>query len=212
MLIREETIIAASVQGAPAALGIREETIFDIEKREAILDACFGASRFEKTCERLREGRRPAEGLALVAEVDGREGKKIVGTVRLWHVTAGPGRAALMLGPLAVDCSCQSLGIGAKLMRAALEKAKALGHRAVLLVGDAPYYARFGFSGDLTGGLWLPGPVERARFLALELQPGALKGAFGLVSATGEREAKPDLAALVAAASRGAGLGTRLGL
>jgi predicted N-acetyltransferase YhbS len=109
-----------------------------------------------------------------------------------------------MLGPLAVNCSCQSLGIGAKLMRAALEKAKALGHRAVLLVGDAPYYERFGFTTALTGGLWMPGPYERARFLGLELQPGALAGAFGLVSATGEREAKPDLAALVAAASRGA--------
>jgi predicted N-acetyltransferase YhbS len=132
--------------------------------------------------------------------VDGR----VVGTVRLWHVSAGPGRPALMLGPLAVDCTCQSLGIGGKLMRAALDKAKALGHRAVLLVGDAPYYERFGFSGEGTEGLWLPGPVDRARFLALELQPGALTGAFGLVSATGEREAKPDLAALVAAASRGA--------
>ncbi len=200
MLIREETIVDASVQGAPAVPGIREETIFDIEAREAILDACFGASRFEKTCERLREGRRPAEGLSHVAEVDGR----VVATVRLWHVSAGPGRPALMLGPLAVDCTCQSLGIGGKLMRAALDKARALGHRAVLLVGDAPYYERFGFSGEGTEGLWLPGPVERARFLALELQPGALAGAFGLVSATGEREAKPDLAALVAAASRGA--------
>ena len=75
---------------------LREETIHDIEAREALLDTCFGPTRFEKTCERLREGRLPAEGLALVAERDG----KVVGTLRLWHVSAGRGRPALMLGPL----------------------------------------------------------------------------------------------------------------
>ncbi|HEY8383735.1 MAG TPA: N-acetyltransferase [Microvirga sp.] len=179
---------------------IRNETPFDVEAREGILDACFGASRFEKTCERLREGRRPAEGLSLVAEESG----AVIGTVRLWHVSAGPNRPALMLGPLAVDPARQSLGLGAKLMREALARARALGHGAVLLVGDAPYYERFGFTTALTGGLWMPGPFERSRFLALELEPGALEGARGLVSATGRLEEKPDLAALVAAAQQGA--------
>jgi predicted N-acetyltransferase YhbS len=183
---------------------LREETIRDVEAREALLDLCFGASRFEKTCERLREGRRPAEGLSLVVEENGR----VIATVRLWHVTAGPGRPALMLGPLAVDPARQSLGLGAKLMREALARAKALGHGAVLLVGDAPYYERFGFSAALTASLWMPGPYERHRLLALELQPGALGGARGLVSATGALEEKPDLAALVAAAAQaGFGLG-----
>jgi predicted N-acetyltransferase YhbS len=194
-MIREDTIPAAV-----PALTIREETLRDVDVREAILDRCFGPARFEKTSERLREGRLPAEGLSLVAEVEGR----VVGTLRLWHVAAGPGRPALMLGPLAVDCACQGLGIGAVLMREALQRARARGHRAVLLVGDAPYYARFGFSADLTRGLWMPGPFERARFLGLELQPGALQGTRGLVSATGAAMAKPDLAALVAAASQGA--------
>ncbi len=193
--IREET---TRTEAPRADLVVREETVFDVEAREAILDACFGEARFAKTCERLREGRRPAEGLSFVASHRGR----VVGTVRLWSIAAGPGRPALMLGPLAVDPAAQGLGIGAELMRAALAKARGLGHRAVLLVGDAPYYARFGFSADLTTRLWLPGPVERARFLALELQPGALSGAFGLVQATGAREEKPDLAALVAAAAR----------
>ena len=192
-MIREESTPAVP------ALVLREETLRDVEAREAILDRCFRPSRFEKTSERLREGRLPAEGLSLVAEVDGR----VVGTLRLWHVTAGPGRPALMLGPLAVDCACQGLGLGAAVMREGLQRARARGYRAVLLVGDAPYYARFGFSADLTRGLWMPGPFERARFLGLELQPGALQGARGLVSATGAVAAKPDLAALVAAASRG---------
>ena len=178
-------------------IAIREELPTDAFSREALLDACFGPERFRKTCQRLREGRRPADGLALVAEMNGR----IVGTVRLWNVTAGPGRPALMLGPLAVDPSLQGLGVGSKLMREALARAAALGHRAVLLVGDAPYYARFGFSAESTDALWLPGPYERERFLGLELAPGALAGALGLVSATGAPEAEPDWAALVAAAA-----------
>jgi predicted N-acetyltransferase YhbS len=122
---------------------------------------------------------------------------RVIGTVRLWHVTAGPGRPALMLGPIAVDPALQGLGIGAKLMREALERARASGYSAVLLVGDAPYYARFGFSPEKTGALRLPGPYERERFLALELAPGALDGAKGLVSATGEA-VEPDVAAAIA--------------
>jgi predicted N-acetyltransferase YhbS len=176
---------------------IREETFRDTEAREALLDACFGEERFRKTCERLREGRRPAEGLSLVVEQDG----ALVATIRLWHVSAGPNRPALMLGPIAVDPSRQGLGIGAKLMREALRRAAERGHKAVLLVGDAPYYERFGFSARRTQALWMPGPYERGRFLALELEAGALDGARGLVSATGLLEQKPDLAALVAAAA-----------
>jgi predicted N-acetyltransferase YhbS len=73
-------------------------------------------------------------------------------------------------------------------MRAALNRAALAGYVAVLLVGDAPYYGRFGFAARLTDSLWLPGPVERDRFLALELQPSALSKAWGLVKATGELE------------------------
>lgn len=172
---------------------IRLETDADVAARERLLDAAFGEARFAKTCERLREGRLPV--LSLVAEdAQGR----IVGTVRLWAVSAGPGRPALMLGPLAVDESQRSQGLGGQLMRAALNRAAMAGHEAVLLVGDAPYYARFGFSAGLTDGLWLPGPVERERFLALELREGALADAFGLVAATGERQPTPDLSALLA--------------
>ena len=187
---------------------IREETFHDVDAREALLDSCFGPARFEKTCERLREGRMPADGLSLVID----RNSEIIGTVRLWHVSAGANRAALMLGPIAIDPSVQSLGLGAKLMREALQRAKNLGHKAVLLVGDAPYYERFGFATEKTGSLWLPGPYERNRFLALELEAGALNGARGLVSATGAFEQKPDLGALVAAAAQGALAGFRSAL
>jgi predicted N-acetyltransferase YhbS len=72
----------------------------------------------------------------------------------------------------------------------------------VLLVGDAPYYGRFGFSAARTGGLWMPGPYERDRLLARELVPGALDGACGLINATGERTLVPDLATLIAGLAR----------
>ena len=83
-------------------------------------------------------------------------------------------------------------------MRRATEAAQRLGHKAVLLVGDAPYYGRFGFTAEKTGGLWMPGPYEKKRLLGLELVPGALDGARGLINATGERMLIPDLAALIA--------------
>jgi predicted N-acetyltransferase YhbS len=83
-------------------------------------------------------------------------------------------------------------------MRRATEAAQELGHAAILLVGDAPYYARFGYSAEKTGSLWMPGPYEPERLLGLELHPGALDGARGLIGASGQREPKPDLAALVA--------------
>lgn len=161
-------------------IAIRDELPTDVFAREKLLDAAMGAERFQKTCERLREGRLPARALSFVADEDG----EVVGTVRLWHVAAGD-RPALMLGPLAVDCARRSAGLGATLMRHALGAAEALGHGAVLLVGDAPYYRRFGFAHGPVAALELPGPVDRARVLGLELDPGALAGASGLVRATG---------------------------
>jgi predicted N-acetyltransferase YhbS len=158
-------------------ISLRLEKRRDVEARERLLDAAFGDTRFAKTCERLRETNRAAEGLSLVAVKNGR----LVGTLRLWPVVTGDGRSALLLGPLAVDATERSAGIGARLMRLAIKRARRAGHKAILLVGDAPYYARFGFSPELTQGLALPGPVDRARFLGLELAPDALSGASGVL-------------------------------
>jgi predicted N-acetyltransferase YhbS len=105
--------------------------------------------------------------------------------VRLWNVIAGSAGPALLLGPLAVDCRHQKKGIGRALMNHALNTARVLGHDSVLLVGDQPYYGQYGFDVAHTRSLHLPGPVERARFLGLELTPGALDGAEGLVAASG---------------------------
>lgn len=159
---------------------VEDERLADAPAREALLDDAFGDERFAKTCQRLRDSRMPTEGLALTA----RDGDRIVGTLRCWSVEAA-GRPALLLGPLAVARAHRSIGVGSALMREALWRAAMRGHKAVLLVGDAPYYARFGFEAALTRCLDLPGPVERERFLAFEIVPGALNGARGVVRATG---------------------------
>jgi predicted N-acetyltransferase YhbS len=178
-------------------INIREERITDVAAREALLDAAYGACRFTKASERLREGRLPAKGLSLVAIERG----KIVGTIRLWHVTAGPACPTLLLGPLAVHPDYRNRGIGSALVGRALTRARLGGYRAILLVGDAGYYGRFGFTAQRTGELWIPGPFDHARLLALELRPNALAGARGMIGATGQFEPKPDLKELIAAAS-----------
>ena len=178
MTALRNTPVALNSEAAPFV--IRAERGSDVVAREALLDACFGASRHARTCQRLRDGRAPAEGLALSALREDR----LVGTVRLWHVSLG-GVPALVLGPLAVDPSCQKLGVGAALTERALLAARRLGHGAVILLGDAAYYARFGFSALKTGELSLPGPFERDRLLGLELRGGALDGASGMIAPTG---------------------------
>jgi len=180
---------------------IREEKFSDIAAREAVLDEAYGAARFAKTSERLREGRLPADGLSLVAADRG----ALVGTVRLWNVTAGPGREALLLGPLAVHPAQRKRGIGTALMRLAIARARLAGHGAILLVGNAAYYGRFGFSTVPTGELRMPGRYDRDRLLALELRPGALAGALGLIGATGKVAPMPDLNVLIAAKSNNGG-------
>lgn len=185
------TAIASDIV-QPAFL-IEAETVRDVAAREALLDRAMGPGRRRKSSEKLRRGRLPADGLAFVArDANGR----VVGTVRLWDVGfAGPdvcegiaaAARALLLGPLAVDPALKSAGVGSALMRHAVAEAARLGHGAVLLVGDAPYYARFGFSAAKTGALAMPGPYERERFLALELRDGALDGAFGVLRARGRK-------------------------
>jgi predicted N-acetyltransferase YhbS len=160
---------------------IRHEQAIDIAAREALLDKAFGESRFAKSSEGLRRGRLPADDLSFVAMKNGR----LIGTVRLWHISAGPDRPALLLGPLAVDPAHRNCGLGAGLMERAIGDAKLLGHREILLVGDPAYYERFGFSAESTFGLSMPGPFERHRLLSLALVPALDAAPAGLIRATG---------------------------
>ena len=177
---------------AQSTFTIDLENAGDVVARENLLDRAMGADRRKKSSEKIRRGRVPAEGLALVAR---NAAGRLIGTVRLWNIEAGvnaEGRPvdALLLGPLAVDCDYEGKGIGSALMRAAIAEAKKRDHGAILLVGDAPYYERFGFFTAKTRHLVMPGPFDRQRFLALELKEGWLEGAAGLLVASGRKLGK----------------------
>lgn len=151
-------------------------------EREKLLDRVMGPARFGKSSEILRRNRRPADGLAFVAFED----THMIGTVRLWNISAGNAGDALLLGPLAVDKIYSGSGVGAGLVYAALNAAQASGHRSVLLVGDPQYYARFGFHAEPASNLLMPGDFDRHRFQAIQLgNEDVLSGSTGMLRATG---------------------------
>ncbi|RVU18692.1 GNAT family N-acetyltransferase [Methylobacterium oryzihabitans] len=157
-------------------LVIRPETSLDAAAIDRLHERAFGPGRFARTAFRLREGVPHLADLSFTALV----GTLLVGSVRVSPARAG-GAPALVLGPLTVDPAFGSRGIGGALMTASLDAARAGGHGLVLLVGDAPYYARFGFRPVPPRHLVLPGPVDPGRFLALDLREGALAEARGNV-------------------------------
>ncbi|MGO4386477.1 GNAT family N-acetyltransferase [Microvirga sp. 2YAF29] len=159
------------------SLLIRTEQPIDSEAIERLHERAFGPGRFARTASRLREGAGHVFDLSFTAMV----GTLLVGSVRLTPVMAGE-EPALMLGPLTVEPAFENRGIGAALMTRSLEAAKAKGHTLVLLVGDEPYYSRFGFRRIPPQQLQLPGPVNPGRFLVVELAEGAFARANGIVT------------------------------
>jgi predicted N-acetyltransferase YhbS len=160
------------------SLTIRRECAADHTAIERLHERAFGPGRFARTAFRLREGVDPDPDLSFTALV----GTLIVGSVRVTPAAIGP-FIGHMLGPLTVDPAFEGRGIGAALMNRAIAAAREAGHRLILLVGDAPYYARFGFVPLRPGHLTLPGPVDPGRFLALELEPAILDKVGGPVIA-----------------------------
>jgi predicted N-acetyltransferase YhbS len=146
---------------------IAEETPFDAAAIERVVDTAFGPGRFVKTAERLREGSEPIAGLVA------RSGRELVGSVRLWPITIGEAQAAF-LGPIAVEAEWRSGRIGAALVEACIERARTLGLAGILLVGDAPYFGRFGFEAAPLASL--PGPVDQRRVLWLSLDGSVGEG------------------------------------
>ena len=163
---------------SPAATWhIRPEAPGDAAEIERLTAAGFGPGRFAKSAWRLREGVDAEKGLGFVVEdLDG----GLRGSVRFWPIRIG-GKPALILGPLAVQSDQRNLGIGVGLMQAGIEAARAAGHRAIILVGDAPYYARAGFAPIPQGQMKFCGPVDYSRLLGLALVPGALDDLSGAV-------------------------------
>jgi predicted N-acetyltransferase YhbS len=160
-------------------LVLRLEEPSDLAAIDRLHERAFGPGRFARTAYRLREGVPPIASLCFIAQV----GTMLVGSVRLNTIKAGSSKA-LILGPLAVEPAFSDRGIGSRLMEMALDQAKADGHQLVFLVGDLPYYARFGFKMVPQGRVTMPGPVDPQRFLALELQAGALEAVSGLLVAS----------------------------
>lgn len=155
---------------------IRAEEPGDAEAVEALVARSFGPGRYAKSAYRLREGVAPDGNLSFVAIEDG----ALKGSVRFWPVAVGDERA-LLLGPLAVESKERGRGIGIALMRRGIDEARALDRRAILLVGDVPYYSRVGFAAVPEGRVTFPGPVDPARILALGLGDGAFESLRGPV-------------------------------
>ncbi|WP_421739339.1 GNAT family N-acetyltransferase [Caulobacter sp.] len=143
----------------------------------ALIDRVFGPGRFAKVSERLREGNRLLADCSFVAM----RGGQPVGCVRMWPVSIG-GAPVAFLGPLAVDPDERSAGLGQTLVETACEAARAAGWKAVLLVGDAPYFTRAGFSAAHTAGVAMPGPVDQRRVLLKALVEGGDEGLSGRVA------------------------------
>ena len=155
---------------------IRPEARADALHIEQLAEHSFGPGRFAKSVYRLREGVEPDNDLGFVAIEEG----ALRGSVRFWPVIVGHD-PALMLGPLAVQSDQRGRGIGIALMNRGIEEARARGHRAIILVGDRPYYARVGFSALAPGRIKIPGPVDPARILGLALAEGGLDSLEGPV-------------------------------
>ena len=150
----------------------------DAEAVEKLNERAFGPGRFARSAYRLRENNPPDLKLSFVAFV----GTLLVGSNCMTAITCG-GQKALLLGPLTVDPAFRQRGIGAALVKASLDAARAQGHNLVLLVGDEPYYKRFGFKRVPRGRLIMPGPVDPQRVLVCELSENALEGVNGMVAA-----------------------------
>ncbi len=147
----------------------------DLWEVEALFDLCFAPGREALSSYRLREGVPPVAGLCLVAREDG----IIAGAIRYWPVRVAAARA-LLLGPVAVHPTHQGEGLGGWLIRESVDRARALGWARVMLVGDAPYYGRFGFA--RLDKVEMPPPTNPARVLGLALTPGAWDGVKGVVT------------------------------
>jgi len=155
---------------------IRLEAPRDAERVEALNAEGFGPGRFAKSAYRLREGVHPVAALSFVAV----ENEVLRGSVRFWPVRVG-GHEELLLGPLAVQSDQRGRGIGIALMQAGIEAAQKGPWRAILLVGDEPYYTKVGFSRLPPGRVKFPGPVDQNRILGLSLKAGELLTLSGQV-------------------------------
>jgi predicted N-acetyltransferase YhbS len=158
------------------AYRLEEETEADWWEVEALYDLCFAPGRTALSSYRLRDGVPTVAALCLTLRDDG---GTLAAVIRYWPVEVG-GQDALLLGPVAVHPTRQAEGLGALLIRESLTEARKLGWERVMLVGDAPYYGRFGFT--KLDGVEMPPPTNPDRVLGLALKRGAWDGVKGMVT------------------------------
>jgi predicted N-acetyltransferase YhbS len=158
------------------SLTILPETTEDAAAIERLHERTFGPGRYVLTAYRVREGRGHRLDLSFTARI----GTLLVGSARLTPICIGD-TPALLLGPLTVEPPFRERGVAKALIERALAEAKTQGHKLVILVGDEPYYARFGFKCIHKGQVKLPGPVDPARLLVAELADGAFEGVAGMI-------------------------------
>jgi len=158
---------------------LEEETSTDWWEVEALYDLCFAPGRTALSSYRLRDGVATVSALCLtLRDTDG----TLAAVIRHWPARV-EGWAVLLLGPIAVHPTRQGEGLGGLLIHESLAQAYRLGWERVLLVGDAPYYSRFGFS--RLDGVVMPPPTNPDRVLGLALSRGAWDGVQGdVVKAT----------------------------
>ena len=158
---------------------IEEETPDDSWEIETLLDTAFAPGRAGLSSYRLRESVPPVAGLCLTARDDD-ELRTLAGCIRFWPIRIGERRwPSLLLGPVAAHPTRQGEGVGAALMLAGLERAAEAGWERCILIGDEPYYARFGFRRDT--GLIFPPPTNPNRILSRALRDGGMDGVEGAV-------------------------------
>lgn len=158
---------------------LHHETPADLAELLDLHARALGPGRFARTAYRVREGGGEVPSLSFVA----RNGERLAGGIRFTAVAVGGKPGALMLGPLVVEPEFAGKGCGRKLIARGLEAAREEGFALVILVGDRPYYERFGFRPVPRGHVAFPGPVDPDRILAVELAEGALARLQGKITA-----------------------------
>jgi predicted N-acetyltransferase YhbS len=129
---------------------------------DALYARAFGPGRLAKAATRLREGNMCLRQYSFLAF----RGNELVGACRLWPVVVGKADPALFLGPIAVDATIRSAGLGQRLVEACLAAVDAANDPCcVLLVGDHAYFGKMGFEIIPRGAVTLPGPVDPTRLL-----------------------------------------------
>ena len=155
---------------------LEEECEADWWEVEALYDLCFSPGRTALSSYRLRDGVATVAALCLVVrDADG----TLAAAIRYWPVEVG-GTDALLLGPVAVHPTRQGEGLGGLLINESLAAARRLGWERALLVGDAPYYSRFGF--QKLGAVQMPPPTNPDRVLGIALKSGAWESVAGHVT------------------------------